>query len=115
MTSLNGSARAPQLLATASGEKRKQSKVEWLVRCDQLIVNVVHGGTTAHLVDMPTHSVAITTTDYTWQHWHLLLRFRVLEQQDRIVEIKLQLVLIQNVKGDQVVAFEAKMLKRRLQ
>ena len=76
---------------------------------------MVRRSATSQVVDVLAHPFAIPAHHHVGKHGHLLLRLRVFEQQDRIVEIEIQLVLIEHMKRDEVVSFETQMLKRFLQ
>ena len=46
------------------------------------------------------------------QDWHLFLSFSIFKQEHGLIKSEIQFVLIENMKGNQIVALEAKMLKR---
>ena len=63
---------------------------------------------------MLPHALAIAAHYHVRKHGHLLLRLRVFEQQHGLVEIEVELVLIEHVKRDEIVAFKTQVLKRFL-
>src|SRR5262249_21349919 len=81
----------------------------------QLKIDIVRRRTTSHLFDMLAHALTISTHHHVGKNGHLLLCLRIFEQQHRIGEIKVELVLIEDLKRDEVVSFETQMLKRLLQ
>ena len=61
------------------------------------------------------HASAIFAHDYIRQHRHLFHCLRIFEHQNRIVKVEVDLVLVEYVKGHQIVPPEAQVLKCRLQ
>src|SRR6185503_3089349 len=95
-----------KLLSSATRQEREQREVQRLLRIQHFIIYVVGRGATSHGLDVLAHTITISIHHHIREHRHLFLRFRIFQQQDRIGEIKIQLVLIEHMKRNQVVSFE---------